>query len=121
MASEQGPTSSEYIRHHLQHLQKNFAFEDVKQKSIVDFSVFNLDSVFWSALLGAIACFVLWRVARKATPGVPGLIVWIAAGTALMLTLLWRRMLALVYMRALGHVARTSAATWLNADPVPRK
>jgi len=54
------------------------------------------------------------------TSGVPGLIVWVGAGTALMLTLLWRRMLALVYMRALGHVARASAATWLNADPVPR-
>ena len=72
MAAENGPTASEYIQHHLQHLQVNFALEPTKQKSIVDFSVFNLDSVFWSVVLGIIGCFVLWRAARKATSGVPG-------------------------------------------------
>jgi len=50
MAAEgQAPTASEYIVHHLQHLQKDFAFQSVKQKSIVDFSVFNLDSVVFAA------------------------------------------------------------------------
>ena len=40
MATEaHAPTASEYIVHHLQHLQT------VKQKSIVDFSVFNIDSI----------------------------------------------------------------------------
>lgn len=74
MASEgqHGPTAGEYIVHHLQHLQKNFEFESVKQSSIVDFSVFNLDSLFYSLLLGVIGCFVLWRAARAATSGVPG-------------------------------------------------
>ncbi len=73
MAAEgHGPTAGEYITHHLQHLQKNFAFESVKQKDIVDFSLFNLDSVFFSLLLGVIGCFLLWRAARKATSGVPG-------------------------------------------------
>ncbi len=73
MASEgNGPTAGEYIVHHLQHLQKNFDFESVKQTSIVDFSVFNLDSVFFSVLLGLIGCTVLWRAARHATSGVPG-------------------------------------------------
>ena len=72
MAAENGPTAGEYIQHHLQHLQKNFAFEDARQTSIVDFSVFNLDSVVFSLLLGAIGCFVLWRAARRATSGVPG-------------------------------------------------
>ena len=67
-----GPTAGEYIQHHLQHLQKNFSFENVKQTSIVDFSVFNLDSLFYSVLLGVIGCFLLWRAARKATSGVPG-------------------------------------------------
>ncbi|MDP3419352.1 MAG: hypothetical protein Q8S10_00395, partial [Thiobacillus sp.] len=62
----------------------------------------------------------LFETQIGATSGVPGLIVWVGAGTALMLTLLWRRMLALVYMRALGHVARGSAATWLNASTVAR-
>jgi F-type H+-transporting ATPase subunit a len=67
-----GPSAGEYIQHHLHHLQKNFAFENVTQKSIVDFGVFNLDSLFWSVLLGVIGCFLLWRGARKATSGVPG-------------------------------------------------
>ncbi len=61
-----GPTPGEYIRHHLVHLT------NVKQKSIVDFSVINIDSVVFSSLLGALACFVLWMAARKAHAGVPG-------------------------------------------------
>ncbi|QPF72011.1 F0F1 ATP synthase subunit A [Roseateles sp. DAIF2] len=73
MAAEgHAPSAGEYITHHLQHLQKNFSFESVKQKDIVDFSLFNLDSVFFSVVLGALGCFLLWRAARKATSGVPG-------------------------------------------------
>ena len=73
MAAEQhGPTAGEYIQHHLQHLQKNFSFESVKQTSIVDFSLFNFDSVFFSVVLGALVCFALWLAARRATAGVPG-------------------------------------------------
>ena len=45
---------------------------NVKQKSIVDFSVINIDSVIVSSLLGALICYVLWRAARKAHSGVPG-------------------------------------------------
>ena len=71
-AGTHGPTAGEYIQHHLQHLQKNFSFENVKQTNIVDFSVFNLDSLFYSILLGVMGCFLLWRAARKATSGVPG-------------------------------------------------
>jgi F-type H+-transporting ATPase subunit a len=73
MAAEgHAPTSGEYITHHLQHWQKNFAFEDVKQTGIVDFSVFNFDSLIYSTVLGLLAVFLLWRVARKAHAGVPG-------------------------------------------------
>lgn len=73
MATEgQAPTASEYIVHHLQHLQMNFSFEGTKQTSIVDFSVFNLDSVFYALVLGLLGCFVMWRAARSATSGVPG-------------------------------------------------
>jgi F-type H+-transporting ATPase subunit a len=73
MSSDQNVlTAGEYIQHHLQHLQKNFDFESVKQTSIVDFSIFNLDSVFFSALLGFVGCVILWSAARKATSGVPG-------------------------------------------------
>ncbi|MFT4241027.1 MAG: F0F1 ATP synthase subunit A [Acidovorax sp.] len=67
MAAEaHGPTASEYIVHHLQHLQ------NVKQKSIVDFSVINYDSIVVGLVLGLIALLLLWAAARKATSGVPG-------------------------------------------------
>ena len=65
-AATQGPTAGEYIIHHLSHLQNQ------KQTAIVDFSVFNLDSIFWATLLGVLTCFVLWRAAKTATAGVPG-------------------------------------------------
>jgi F-type H+-transporting ATPase subunit a len=71
-AGTHGPNAGEYIQHHLQHLQKDFNFASVKQTSIVDFSVFNLDSVAYSVILGVIGCFLLWWGARKATSGVPG-------------------------------------------------
>ena len=71
-AVNHAPTASEYIVHHLQHMQYNFSLEAVKQKSIVDFSLFNLDSVFWSVLMGVLGCWLLWLGARKATSGVPG-------------------------------------------------
>jgi F-type H+-transporting ATPase subunit a len=60
------PTAGEYIIHHLQHLQNK------KQTAVVDFSVFNFDSMFWATLLGVIGCFLLWRAAKRATSGVPG-------------------------------------------------
>jgi F-type H+-transporting ATPase subunit a len=67
-----GPTAGEYIQHHLQHLQKDFSFQSVKQTSIVDFGVFNFDSLFFSTLLGLLAVWILWMGARRATSGVPG-------------------------------------------------
>ena len=67
MAAEgHAPTAGEYIIHHLTHLQNK------KQSGVVDFSVFNFDSIFWAALLGVVACYFLWRAASKATSGVPG-------------------------------------------------
>lgn len=76
MAAEQsgtqGPAAGDYIVHHLQHLQMNFSGQGVKQTSIVDFSLFNLDSLIYSVILGVVGCFFLWRAARKATSGVPG-------------------------------------------------
>ncbi|APW36254.1 F0F1 ATP synthase subunit A [Rhodoferax koreense] len=68
----EGPKAGDYIVHHLQHLQRDFSFESVKQAKIVDFSLFNLDSLIYSVILGVVGCFFLWRAARKATPGVPG-------------------------------------------------
>jgi F-type H+-transporting ATPase subunit a len=66
MAAEHGPTAGEYIVHHLTHLQNH------KPKAVVDFSVFNYDSIFWSITLGVLGCWLLWLAARKATSGVPG-------------------------------------------------
>ncbi len=68
----QGPNAGEYIQHHLQHLQMDFSLNSVKQHGLVDFSLFNLDSLVYSIILGALGCFVLWRAAKKATSGVPG-------------------------------------------------
>ena len=65
-ADAHAPTASEYIVHHLQHLQ------NIKQTSIVDFSVINLDSIVVAAACGVIGLFILWLAARKATSGVPG-------------------------------------------------
>jgi len=65
-AAENAPTAGEYIGHHLTHLQNQ------KMAGVVDFSVFNLDSLIWSVLLGVIGCFLLWRAAKSATSGAPG-------------------------------------------------
>ena len=64
--SAHAPTAGEYISHHLQHLQNK------KQTSVVDFSVINLDSVFFTIVIGVTACWLLWLAARKATSGAPG-------------------------------------------------
>jgi len=62
----QGLTAGEYIGHHLTHLQNKHMV------GIVDFSVFNLDTVFWAISVGVIGCLLLWLGARRATSGVPG-------------------------------------------------
>ena len=67
MAAESlAPTSGEYIAHHLTHAQ------NAKPASLVDLSVVNFDSVFFSVLLGVVGCGLMWLAARKATSGVPG-------------------------------------------------
>jgi F-type H+-transporting ATPase subunit a len=60
-AEGHGPTAGEYIIHHLKHLQAGSGFWTV-----------NLDSVFYSTILGVLCCFVMWRVAKAVTSGVPG-------------------------------------------------
>ena len=64
--AEHGLTAGEYIGHHLTHLRSEH------QSGVIDFSVWNLDSIFWSVLLGVVGLFVMWRVARSVTAGVPG-------------------------------------------------
>ena len=66
MSAEHGPSAGEYIGHHLTHLQNK------PMGGIVDFTVFNMDSLFWAISLGVIGCMVMWLAARRATSGVPG-------------------------------------------------
>lgn len=65
-ATTHEPSANEYIVHHLEHLRSSH------QTSIVDFSVFNIDSIFFSVTLGVLVCFFLWKAASKVTSGVPG-------------------------------------------------
>ena len=60
-AAEHAPTGSEYIVHHLSNLKHGEGFW-----------TFNLDSIFFSVLLGLLFVGSFWLVARKATTGVPG-------------------------------------------------
>lgn len=66
MAAENGPTAGEYIGHHLGHWQNK------PMSGVIDFSVYNLDSILWAVLLGVVGSFFLWKAARAATAGVPG-------------------------------------------------
>lgn len=66
MAAENGPTAGEYIGHHLTHWQNK------PMEGVIDFSVYNLDSIIWAVVLGIVGSFFLWKAARAATPGVPG-------------------------------------------------
>ncbi len=62
------PSASEYIVHHLTHLTSS----GHAQTKIIDFSLANLDTLFFSLLAGLAAIFLMWAVARKVTSGVPG-------------------------------------------------
>ncbi len=66
--AEHALTPSGYIAEHLQNLNSVGG----KQASVVDFSVINYDTVFWSVLCGTIAVLFLYAAARRVTAGVPG-------------------------------------------------
>lgn len=66
MAAANGPTAGEYIGHHLTHWQNK------PMSGVIDFSVYNLDSIVWALVLGVVGSFFLWKAARAATAGVPG-------------------------------------------------
>ncbi|MCG7656363.1 F0F1 ATP synthase subunit A [Wielerella bovis] len=63
---------ADYIKHHLQSLT---SLSDVTEgqglQNIADFSFINLDAIFFSALLGILGSYILYRGAQKATSGVP--------------------------------------------------
>src|SRR5215470_15277294 len=64
--AEQAPGATEYIVHHLTFLSNK------TPHGIVDFSVINFDSVFFSVLLAVVFGGSFYLAARKATSGVPG-------------------------------------------------
>jgi F-type H+-transporting ATPase subunit a len=65
-AAEKAPGATEYILHHQTFLSNK------PPHGIVDFSVINYDTVFFSVLLAVVFAGLFWGVARKATTGVPG-------------------------------------------------
>ena len=65
MAEHEVPSTGEYIRHHITFLSSK------EQTSIVDFSVVNWDSVFWSVFLAIAFAASFYFATRKATAGAP--------------------------------------------------
>jgi len=77
--SAEGPTASEYIQHHLSHLTFGKHADGSwglahgsEEAAAMGFWAINLDSMFWSILLGCLFCFIFWLGARKVTEGIPG-------------------------------------------------
>ena len=89
MAAEGGPTSIEYIQHHLQNLvfgklpagfvRDGEALQEstwtlahsAAEASAMGFWSFHVDSLGWSIALGALFCGLFYWAARNATAGVP--------------------------------------------------
>jgi len=66
LVAAEGGSATDYILHH----QKNLSNEP--PHGVVDFSVINYDTVFFSVLLAVVFFGLFWLVARRATTGVPG-------------------------------------------------
>lgn len=64
--AEHAPTAGEYIGHHLGHLSSKH------QESIIDFSIINYDTIFWSVAMALVTMLLLWMATRRITAGVPG-------------------------------------------------
>jgi F-type H+-transporting ATPase subunit a len=62
------PTAAQYIQHHLTNLQFNVKTMSMEKGG---FWALNLDTLFFSIILGVIFLFVFRRAAKKATSGVP--------------------------------------------------
>lgn len=67
-AAAEQMTPTAYISEHLQNLNNTGG----PQTSIIDFSIINLDTIFWASAMGLLAVLILLIAARRATPGVPG-------------------------------------------------
>jgi F-type H+-transporting ATPase subunit a len=67
-AGSNAPTATEYIVHHLTHLNTS----GHAQQKIVDFSIVNVDTVVYSVLLAILVGWAMRAAARRVTSGVPG-------------------------------------------------
>lgn len=63
-------SSTNYIKHHLTYLTYNVS--DMKMGSSGGFWTLNLDTIFFSVVLGTIALLLMYYGARRVTTGVPG-------------------------------------------------
>lgn len=75
----EGQTSSEYIKHHLtnwtygKHPNGDWGFAHTAEEAKeMGFTAIHVDSMLWSIMLGAIFCFIFWRVAKKMSIEKPG-------------------------------------------------
>ncbi len=69
MSAANGPSSpSEYIVHHLAHLNSS----GKPQTKIVDMSIINWDTVFFSVLMAVLVAGLLYAAARAVSSGAPG-------------------------------------------------
>ena len=66
LTEPEAPSASEYIVHHLGH------FSTKHQAHIIDMSILNMDTVFWSIFTGVLGLALMYFAARRATSGVPG-------------------------------------------------
>ncbi len=81
MASSEAPTSSEYIQHHLQNLVFGYHPENGlgiahggEEAAAMGFWSINLDSMFFSIVLGAFFIWLFKKAADNFNAGVPGLL-----------------------------------------------
>lgn len=66
LVAAETPNLTEYIVHHITFLTNK------QPTGLIDFSVINFDSVFFSVLLGILFVGIFFFAARRATSGVPG-------------------------------------------------
>ncbi|MFA7665778.1 MAG: F0F1 ATP synthase subunit A [Burkholderiaceae bacterium] len=67
-AGSNAPTASEYIVHHLAHLNTSGS----AQTNIVDFSIINIDTLAWAIGMGALMAWFMYRAARMVRVEAPG-------------------------------------------------
>ena len=69
-----GPSSSEYIPHHLQHLRYDVVKGEWAHDAtgLINFHLINVDTLIMSVSMGLLFLALFYAAARKVTTGVPG-------------------------------------------------